>query len=193
MADKPIEMKQVYLTVKDHKDLVGVMPDEMATSLPVPMLLEDNGSTRLQFVFFHYYMTRNSVSGPDTSNISAPRRKTIVNYPELKIINTEKATSLSFGINWDDSKPVGTYTDDPAISYDQIVKKQDRFFKLYDLILRDYISKSTSSSTYAKKDVKEFVALFGEVGFPSLMPYYISLNPDFFRWLDENNSKMGSE
>lgn len=186
MNDITFNMKEVFEKVRFHPDFENVLPDETATSLPVPLLVQQNGATEIRMVFFHYYMTKNSATGINTSSISPPWQKTIVRYPELTIVETKSATSKSFGVDWDDSKPVGEYVADPDISYDQIVEQRDRFFSLYDKILPLYIAKASSLSDGAKQDIKEFNSLFREVGFPSLMPYYKSLNPDFFQWLDQN-------
>jgi hypothetical protein len=186
MNDATFNMKEVYSTVKDHKDLVGVIPDEMGTSFPVPMLEQESGSTVIQMAFFHFYMRMTKPTEPREFRVSSPRQKTIVSYPELEIIETKRAKSSSFGVDWDDSKPAGIYTSDPSVTYEMEDRKFDKFFKLYNSILPLYISKSQVLNESKKQKIKEFKSLFIDLGFSFLMPYYKSLNPDFFRWLDEN-------
>ena len=187
MNDKTFDIENVYSVVKDHKDLVNVIPDEMATSFPVPIFADKNNNKKTQFKFFHYYMTRSSASGPGKSIISSPRQITLVSYPELSIIKTEKASSQSFRVEWDDSKPVGEYVSNADISVEKKIERRKKFFKLYNYILPLYISNSISHNENDKKSLKEFIELFQLLGHPPLYPYYKSLNPDFFQWLDENS------
>jgi hypothetical protein len=186
MNDTIFNMEDVYLKVKDHKDLVGVIPDEMGTSFPVPVLVQENDNTVIQMAFFHFYMRMTKPTEPREFRISSPRQKTIVSFPELGIIETKHANSSFFGIDWDDSKPVGKYISDPEVPYEKKLERRARFFELYNLVMPLYIAKSSSLDDSDKQSIKEFKDLFNEIGHPPLIPYYKSLNPEFFKWIDEN-------
>ncbi|MFK5914025.1 MAG: hypothetical protein QM484_06595 [Woeseiaceae bacterium] len=183
MNDTTFDMKNIYYHVKDHKDLVNVLPDEAGTSFPVPVILKENNSIVIHMSFFHFYMGRINEKLYD---ISSPNHKTIVNYSDGSIIETFPVTSESLGVNWDDSISVGEYIPDPNVSYEQQIEKQKRFFVLYNLVLSLYINKDTLLNEDNKILVDEFKSIFYDISHPPLLPYYKSLNSDFFNWLEES-------
>lgn len=182
MNDTTFDLYGIYKHVKDHEDLVNVLPDEMGTSFPIP-LVQDNDVLNIKMVFFHFYMRR---SNEKLYRISSPRHKTIVNFVDGTIVETYAATSKSFGVDWDDSKPVGEYIPEPDVSYEQQVKRRKRFFALYNIILPLYINKNSQLNENNKELVVEFRTIFYKISHPSLLPYYKSMNPDFFNWLEES-------
>lgn len=180
------DMKELFEKVKHHPDLYRKIPPQIGTSLPVPIIDDAEGKPVIRMAFFHFYMRMTKPTEPREFRISSPRQKTIVSYPELNILETKPASSKTFGVDRDDSKPVGKYISDPAISYETKLKRRDRFFKLYDLIMPLYVGGSTPLDDTNKQAIGEFKELFYIIGHSPLIPYYKSLNPDFFRWLDEN-------
>ncbi|HEY5603544.1 MAG TPA: hypothetical protein VIM41_10570 [Gammaproteobacteria bacterium] len=185
MNNYKFDIEKLYLQVENHPDLVDVLPDEMGTSFPVPMILKENDSVIIHFSFFHFYMRLTKPTEPREFNISSPRHKTIVKYPELTIIETKPALSKVFGVDWDDSKPIGKYVSDPSIPYEKQVEQEKNFFKLYNSVLPLYIDKPAALNDSNKRMIKEFRALFYDISHAPLLPYYKSLNPDFFSWLEQ--------
>ncbi len=127
MNNTMFDIEDLYLKVKDHEDLINVLPDEAGTSFPVPIIIKENNSIIVHMAFFHFYMGRTNKS---TYYISSPRHKTVVRYSDASIVDTHPALSKSFGINWDDSNSVGEYIPDPNISYEQQVKRRKRLYAL---------------------------------------------------------------
>ena len=183
MNDSSNNIKDIYLKVKDHPDLIDVIPDEMGVSFPVPMIKEKKDASEVYMVFFHFYMR---MAQPNEFVISSPRYKTTVKYDDASIIATEKITSKLLGVDWDDSKPVGKYLSDPAVPYEKQIERRERFFALYDRITSYYIAGKSSLDGDEKKNMLEFKSLFYELSHPPLLPYYKSMNPEFFKWIENN-------
>lgn len=95
MNDPEFDMKKIYHYVKNHKDLVNILPDELGTSFPVPIVLNEGDSTIIQMSFFHLYMGGINESLYD---IASPNHKTLVRYLDGSIVDTQPATSKSFGM-----------------------------------------------------------------------------------------------
>lgn len=184
MNDTKFDVFGIYNHVKDHADLVNVLPDEMGISFPVP-LIQDDDMLSINMAFFHFYMNR---INKKSYNISSPRHKTIVNYFDGIIVETYAANSASFGVEWDDSKPVGEYIPEPDVSYEQQVKIRKRFFELYNIILPLYINKNNQLNENNKELIFEYKTIFYKISHLPLLPYYKSLNPDFFKWLEKSSN-----
>lgn len=179
MSDQHLDLKKLYHQVKNHKDLVDVIPDEIGISFPVPIAAGDAGIA-MKFVFFHYYM---KMKKPREFSISSPRYRTVAGS-KGEIIETKAVTSKSFGVDWDDSKPIGEYVSDPSVPYEKKLEREDRFFLLYGRILPLFQSNSVQHEEQ-RNMIKEFRSLFIELGHQPLIPYYKSLNPEFFLWLEQ--------
>lgn len=56
------------------------------------------------------------------------------------------------------------------------------------MILPLYINKQASFVENNKELINEFKMIFYEISHPPLLPYYKSLNPEFFQRLEESSS-----
>ncbi len=181
MSDTTFDILGIYNHVKDHEDLVDVLPDEMGASFPVPVIPGDDVS-QIRMSFFHFYVRRVDA---DLAAISSPQHMTTVDYSDGSIVKSYPVTSASFGVNWDDSKPVGERLRDPKLSFEEAMRDRARFFELYGQILPLYLNKNTPLNGSNKTLVKEFKPIFYDISFPPLLPYYQSMSPPFFLWLEE--------
>lgn len=164
-----------------------VVPVGVTTSYPVPIQLEENGAKVLYMVFFNFSIKLIKPTDPKESLVYAPFQKIIISYPELNIISVQRVTSANFGIKWDDSEAVGKIVSDPKYLGEAGFKQLDRFYELYDHILPLYLSKPAIIDHSLKLEINEFLTLFNYFGNSPLLPYYRSLNPDFFQWLYDNS------
>ncbi len=180
MNDTTFDIKKLFLWVKDHPDHSNVLPDELGLSYPVPIILHENNSTIVHMAFFHFYMGRINEA---LYKLTSPRHKTVVRL-DGTIVESHSALSPSFGVDWDDSQYIGEYIPDPNMVNEQRIERRKRYFSLYNEILPLYIAKSDSLSDSEKALVSEFKSIFYIISHPPLLPYYKSLNPDFFNWLE---------
>jgi len=145
---------------------------ETALSLPIPVLQDDS----LYLTAFYYGVKR--VAGPGTGQAMPPVVRLSATYPEGRLLSFlhRKVEELFPGLPA--SGVLGPLTGGQATPNDRIQARR-ALFAAYSRILELYQKKKS-----APAERKEFTKAFYEVAEPALLPYYRSLNPDFFGWLE---------
>lgn len=174
--------------IDGHPDLVKKIPDELALSIPIPVI-QNKGEKKpkILMAFFYYYM-RGIPPGP--YRISVPRYRLLVDLNTMNIISFSPVKDKDFGIEWPERKPVGEYTPAPGLTMDAYKKKKARFYQLYEQML-PYFQEDKSHLPDDQADaIIEFKTLFEELAHKPLHPFYKALNPAFFQWLDHFRQKQ---
>lgn len=84
-------------------------------------------------------------------------------------------------------KPIGTFRHDAikGLTKAQYMSERERLYMMYDKMIASIFSQES----YAEKDRQEFSKLFHTLLEPSLEPFYLEIDPDFYKMLKWEESQ----
>ncbi len=177
MGENWMSMKELIQKVDSCRKRI---PDELVRSYPV--LVEGNGKYLVAFMYFY----KRGVP-PDAPKVSSPRYLMLVNPTSGDIVEFKRVKPEDFGYEWPESKPLGVHDFDTAMTVDEFLEMQEELYNLYDTVFALYRDRSEVSLTEKAKEMARFRELFNKLVEKPLIPYYKALNPDFYKWLDEQS------
>jgi hypothetical protein len=162
-------VSKLVQNLRAYRSQIPGMPRETAQGYPVPVT--KNGHTELAFLFF---LQKGSAGKPPELNAPA-------------WVVFEDARTGDFQVerhpeNLD--KAVGVHQLDPALTYSDLVKKQQELFTLFDDLLPFAGHYPTPIPPAVREKITRFRRIWKEISQKPLGRYYRDLNPEWFKFIE---------
>lgn len=175
-AINPVNAMDTKSAVQAARDKATVLPDEYRQSYPIPV--RHGKGAGLVFLYC------NAVLKPGVGQyLYAPSHRITLDE-KGRFEKLEAVVSSDLGVVHDDKKALGVHAAPKDLSVQEVVKKQEQLFQLYDRLIPAYLTGGAADAAGLKDDAKEFRRLFELLVEAPLLPYYKVTGADFFGWLD---------
>jgi len=116
-------------------------------------------------------------------NIYPPHRIIFLNPVDGKLLEDAPCTPKGLGMNKSSDSP-DKYIP-ISLTWDEYSEKKDKFYRLSPMVWMAFESERTKYDQQTVAFIKEYYTAFLSIESKALLPYYHSVAPDFFKWLNQ--------
>ncbi len=188
MANTILSIADLTQRVEQSAAIRSLIPETFRLSLWVPVL--QSATCNLYLAAF-YYETPVALGRP--RKIYRPSRQIVVDPQSGRLVGYSDAAYADFAPELTTAETAGDPRpvvgevgpkDVPARSIEELQALFQKLYSAYDRILSLCFQPNDQLSLPDRADIKEFALLFDRLVEPGLKPFYQSLNPIFFAWLE---------
>lgn len=156
----------------------GIVPREMAYTLPVPKKTESG----MVIVVLYYYET-----GPmNHRTVHMPERAMLMNPVSGEVLRFDAIRPADVGIR-EPLTPVPGAGITPGMTGDEYFAFRQRFLDISAQVWEAYDSGKTEFNATTKAILREYESLFLCITKKEIAPFYVMTSPQFFKWLKNIN------
>lgn len=179
----PGTMQAFAKKVRDHPDVVKVVRDGPAPSVPVPLLVRTDPQHPRTHMAFVFYRVRMKDEEQRLYVVSKPKYHLVMDLLSKKLVGHKRMEPGDLGQQWDPTRPLGTWQAPEGLDWEALSKKRERYYELYDQILPAFEAGQVAFSAEEQQRRAEFNKLHDELIHPPMRRFVEALNPAWFSWL----------